>query len=78
MIDARELNNMRRTIARLEAQAAQQIPKYNASATAAPTTGDNLATGYRAGALWFDNTAGDLYVCTASTAVTATWEKLTA
>lgn len=78
MIDARELNDMRRAIARLEAQAAQQTPKYNYSATAPPTTSDNLAKGYGAGARWLDNTGGDFYVCTASTLVTATWEKLTA
>ena len=48
--------------------------RHNLSAGSAPTSGDNAADGYGVGSFWLITSSLTLYVCTAATSSSATWE----
>ena len=52
-------------------------PLCNYSATAAPTTGDDVADGYQPGSIWVDLTNDDAYICLDNAAGAAGWKKIT-
>ncbi len=52
-------------------------PKYNTTATAAPTVNDDSADGYVVGSRWIDTTNDEEYVCTDSSTGAANWENTT-
>lgn len=45
-------------------------------ATSPPTSGADMTAGWSAGSLWYDSTAGKLYVCTDATAGAAVWKEI--
>lgn len=54
------------------------IAKDNLTATAAPTSGDDINDGYVAGSRWADQTNDKIYMCRDNTAAAAVWVEITA
>ena len=50
--------------------------KHNYSATAAPTTGDDVDDGYGVGSMWVDVTGDAVYFCVDATAGAAVWKQV--
>lgn len=52
------------------------LSNYVVHGSAAPTTGDDSGDGYAVGTIWIDDSTGDVYILTDSTAGAAVWEQL--
>ena len=51
--------------------------KSNFAASGAPTTGDDVNSGYAVGSWWFNTSAQTAYVCLNATAGAAVWKQVT-
>src|SRR5262245_1510959 len=49
----------------------------NLTATASPTTGDDVGDGYSVGSMWIWSANGWVWVCTSAAAGAAVWKELT-
>lgn len=50
------------------------LPKKNLSASAAPTTADDVNSDYSVGSVWIDTTNDNAYICVDATAAAAVWK----
>lgn len=59
-----------------QARANQGIPKYNLTATTAPSVDDDSSVGYSVRSFWFNTITSKLYVCVSSAVSAAVWNEI--